>query len=566
MKRVSLFALGLVLLAGTAPAQDCSRVGDPCSAQKYGMGTLPDFRRNTIPPDQFSGGPATITAPFDHDDFGPDFGGVSYGYNRADEANQQAPTCGRERGFLPLPGQIILVEQDGCVPTAEGPTCTGGSADGAACTLIGRSDECPDGGVCDSTGGCLAEIPVTDGGKDDPATVSELYIFNLTSGFVPGFGTFELSAATPNTWGGTSDETDPVCLAENLRLTPSMATRFILPAARGGDGSMTYLRWHATEANRLRIHTDDPAVCCNSPSNTVCNLILPGQPEYPLLAEGEACNQPNFLGGVFQMDGNLTADWIFEGGVATRFHTDSTFVVPGQTQGVCETTRQIACTSTGNECDVVGEQCDLSDRGVRVRPIAGSDGSLDSDNCATFVYVVRGAPDEGCSVLTRYSSNGDPGPSCRVINYGVRPQIDDDCDGQADFAEDKCPFLNEWDSAADADGDCTDGDPATPCRGDECECGDQTGDGIVDILDILEVNEVIFEITIPKLLADANNDLAIDVTDILGASDEIFVPTAAECRHVSRLSCGNGEIDAEEECDDGNQLNLDGCDTACLLE
>jgi hypothetical protein len=145
MQRVTvLAALGLLLFAGYANAQDCSRVGAPCSDQKYGMGNLPDFRRNTVPPDFFDGGPATITAPFNHDDFGPDFGGVSYGYSRADEANQVGPKCGRERGFLPLPGQIILREQDGCVPTSEGPT---------------------------GEGGCRVEIPVTDGGKDDPATV-----------------------------------------------------------------------------------------------------------------------------------------------------------------------------------------------------------------------------------------------------------------------------------------------------------------------------------------------------------------------------------------------------------
>jgi cysteine-rich repeat protein len=546
MQRVTvLAALGLLLFAGYANAQDCSRVGAPCSDQKYGMGSLPDFRRDTVPPDVFDGGPATITAPFNHDDFGPDFGGVSYGYSRADEANQVGPKCGRERGFLPLPGQILLREQDGCVPTSEGPT---------------------------GEGGCRVEIPVTDGGKDDPATVSELYIFTIGGGFVPGFGTFDLSAATPNTWGGTSDPDDANCLAENVRLTPTLGTRYILPADRGGDGTAaggTYVRWDSTAENRLRIHTDDPAVCCNSPSNTVCNLILPNQPEYPALAQGEACDEAAFLGGVFQVDGNVTPDWIFEGDKGTPFHSDSTFTLPGQSEGVCDDPdgfRDVSCTATGNGCAIFGEgvECDLSDRGVRVRPIAASDGSMNPDSCASFVYVVRGRPDEGCTILRRYETPGDPGDDCGVINYGVRPLYDADCDGNEDFTFDKCPQLNQWDEAADADGDC-DGEDPFSCRGDECECGDQTSDGGVDINDILSSNTAIFGGT-ERRLCDGTGDVDCNVSDILAQNQEIFVRGSSTCRHVQLLSCGDGVIDPGETCDDGNQQNLDGCSSACQTE
>ena len=91
--------------------------------------------------------------------------------------------------------------------------------------------------------------------------------------------------------------------------------------------------------------------------------------------------------------------------------------------------------------------------------------------------ILRGTPNAGCSILPRFDYNGDPGPDCGVLNYGIDPRDDDNCDGVADFP-DLCPRNSEWNQTLDSDGDCgTPGSRAIrdDCRGDECECGDQDG-------------------------------------------------------------------------------------------
>ncbi len=58
--------------------------------------------------------------------------------------------------------------------------------------------------------------------------------------------------------------------------------------------------------------------------------------------------------------------------------------------------------------------------------------------------------------------------------------------------------------------------------GDLCECGDQTGDGRVDVSDILAINEVIFDARQQSPLCDTNEDGLCNVSDILGVNAKIF--------------------------------------------
>ena len=91
---------------------------------------------------------------------------------------------------------------------------------------------------------------------------------------------------------------------------------------------------------------------------------------------------------------------------------------------------------------------------------------------------------------------------------------DADCDGRPN-AQDLCPFHPEADPAADADGDG---------RGDECECGDQTGDGRVDVADLVAINRAIYTPALVTALCDADNDGRCNVNDIVAANREIFSP------------------------------------------
>jgi cysteine-rich repeat protein len=40
----------------------------------------------------------------------------------------------------------------------------------------------------------------------------------------------------------------------------------------------------------------------------------------------------------------------------------------------------------------------------------------------------------------------------------------------------------------------------------------------------------------------------------------------AACKSIVVAACGNGKVEANEDCDDGNTSNLDGCDAACRYE
>ena len=101
-----------------------------------------------------------------------------------------------------------------------------------------------------------------------------------------------------------------------------------------------------------------------------------------------------------------------------------------------------------------------------------------------------------------------------------------DLDGdQVGDSADNCPAF-ATPNVNDADGNGI---------GDACECGDQNGDGFVDILDILEINEVIFGLQAASPLCDTNEDGICNILDILGANAKIFGQPAFCARFPSVL-------------------------------
>jgi hypothetical protein len=104
-----------------------------------------------------------------------------------------------------------------------------------------------------------------------------------------------------------------------------------------------------------------------------------------------------------------------------------------------------------------------------------------------------------------------------VADYGIdniRAEgalADRDSDGVPD-ASDNCPFFANL-LQLDTDGNG---------RGNACECGDQSGDGTVDVLDLVAINLAIFNPVLRTPLCDANGDGNCDVADIVGANLEIF--------------------------------------------
>jgi len=638
MRRTKSLLLGLILAttASSALAQvDCA---PGCTTTKYGLGIKSDYRKDEYPPDPFR---------YLIEDFGPSVGGASYFFSRTDPDDPTAiGSCGPERSLSPLPGMVLLREQTNCTPTGTGPTCAGGANAGKECHLnvnpIVTGIECPASTCADNGGGCRVEIPLetADGGVTPTATTSELKIFTTTyqagvpQSNPPTF--YNLSAQTGNTFGGTSDASNPICPLRNIRLKPSMATRYLLSDARravlGLPAGATYLRWdgafglnnpagcvgaacaRANLATNFRYHTDDTRLCCDPNVAGDCSRVL-GQnsPEYPLLTTRrcETSTRP------FTNDDNTAPDWVFVGGRNSAFFTDTEYVNPGQLAGLCRNNRFIDCYAAGanaacsankspfqcctglgtGNCNVApftcpaGDTCDFREPGHRVQVACGYDSNGDTrrDCCGGALYVLRGTPNQHCSLLPRMQYDGDPGPDCSVSNYGLDHRYDDDCNGVADHP-DFCPFLTEWNQTADANGDCADG-LGGDCRGDECECGDMVGggsnpagtpflvgNGVVQVGDLVAINGAIFnptDSTKRQLLSDTNNDVNITVSDIVGANLEIFRPDSSICRQITPRQCGanvptpccgDGVVTLGEPCDDGDLSPGDGCNASCRIE
>jgi hypothetical protein len=568
--KLALFA-GLLLGPGWAAAQaiDCS---GGCTVTKYGLGHPDnfDFRKS---PDPFALDEA-------------DFPTGSYFYIRSDLNSPTVTNCGPERDFQPIQGQVILREQTGCVPTSEGPT---------------------------GPGGCPVEIPLSTSGVSPPKDKTTWSNGSLS------IGVTTILSSSSATLGGTSDPNNPQCVATNIRSVPAQGTRYLLSAARraalGLPAGATYIKWLDVAGQGLYRHEDDSEFCCTSTTGLGC-AAAGGFTEYPILLKRN-CGIP---GRIYQLLD--TNDWVFQGGSATPFISDPEHVVAGEIHGVCKENRFQGCTkpgtnsvctglrtphtcctgagtgTCGTECDAFGDVCDLREPGLRqTRPGNLTSGFPDPTRCSTVLAVLRGTPNQYCTINSKYEVNGDPGGDCLVWNFGFHPRPDLNCDGVEDVitnggaSNDLCPFFNEYDYFKDSDGDCANN--SSRCRGDECECSDQDVNGRVDVSDLIAINLAIFDPTRRLSICDGNNDLLCNVSDIVAANTEIFSPDTSTCRHITSILCGNNVLDTGEACDDGGRcqngptpgascnavggntcgtggscvrVGGDGCNTACRVE
>jgi hypothetical protein len=89
--------------------------------------------------------------------------------------------------------------------------------------------------------------------------------------------------------------------------------------------------------------------------------------------------------------------------------------------------------------------------------------------------------------------------------------VDSDGDGRLD-PRDRCPsFASSEQRDVDGNG-----------IGDPCECGDQNGDGRVDVRDLLAIHRALFAPGLATPLCDANGDDRCTVVDLIAANQRIF--------------------------------------------
>ena len=160
----------------------------------------------------------------------------------------------------------------------------------------------------------------------------------------------------------------------------------------------------------------------------------------------------------------------------------------------------------------IGDQAsEKFDSGLQVGggdfPLIDIDVSMNGQVCLDTVIQVR----------------AEPTPSSDQDGDGV-PEDLDNCPGlfnpdQADRDHDKigdaCDLCPDYATSDNADFDHNG-------IGDQCECGDQTQDGIVNVLDLVAMNHATFGTVQLSPLCDANNDGLCNVQDIVAANQKIF--------------------------------------------
>jgi hypothetical protein len=186
------------------------------------------------------------------------------------------------------------------------------------------------------------------------------------------------------------------------------------------------------------------------------------------------------------------------------------------------------CTNTGlnTDGDLVVDACDDDD---------DNDDFPDSlDVAARDPALCTDLDDDGCDDCS--SGSFDPfgdGPDFDGDAVCDAGDVDPDNDGCSD-PSDAAPLSPSTDADLDFLGsDCdncpaygnpaqsdTDGDG----RGNDCECGDQNGDGRNTVADLVAINLAIFTPALATPLCDANGDRRCDVADIVAARLELFSP------------------------------------------
>ena len=221
-----------------------------------------------------------------------------------------------------------------------------------------------------------------------------------------------------------------------------------------------------------------------------------------------------------------------QAGSAFRFNTGGT---PGSGTGTN------ACKANGGPCYQV----------VDAGPYCG-DGVIDTalgENCDDGNRIGG----DGCSGICQKEPNWDcptPGQPCKstvVCGNGVR-QTGEGCDDGNTTAGDGCDASCNVESGWY----CAGSDPSNPASKSQCARLASCGDGRIQ-----QPGENCD-------LGSANGTGAGCDANCRAQDGYVCRPLPTGCVKIS--VCGNGKLEASEECDDGNTSAGDGCSSACKIE
>jgi hypothetical protein len=132
----------------------------------------------------------------------------------------------------------------------------------------------------------------------------------------------------------------------------------------------------------------------------------------------------------------------------------------------------------------------------------------------------------------------------------------------ADPLGDACDLCPDFTSLVNSD---TDGNGI----GDMCECGDQTADARVDVIDLVAINAAIFDPSRVTVLCDTNDDQLCNVEDMLGVNAKIFGAEAYCSRYpkpavVSDTLVGTIQLDLSIDWD-GDQVAQEESESGVIV-
>ena len=197
----------------------------------------------------------------------------------------------------------------------------------------------------------------------------------------------------------------------------------------------------------------------------------------------------------------------------------------GVTFGACNTGNPGVCADGTSTCD-----------GSQTNPVcnqdqpAGNEGPYGNASCGDTI-------DNDCNGLTDAAD-----PNCQPGVENCNNNVDDNNDGLVDCLDPQCEtFVGQPGSCTTGlPGICSAGTPACNLGEKFCDQDTQAGTEGPDSL-------------------TCNDGLDNDCDGLTDQDD-------AECTPPPTPSCGDGNIDAGEECDDGNTVDGDGCSSTCQNE
>ena len=346
----------------------------------------------------------------------------------------------------------------------------------------------------------------------------------------------------------------------------------------------------------------------------------------PLDAEelqASCMNQPNVLGGIPDPKGKIQKACVTKLNDKIQKKcagVDLALAFPGLQSGAAgsRTLHEQVAQVTADVVEValiVADALDECGNGlIELLEACDDGGSVAGDGCSASCLVEDGFSCEGepsVCVLDQDCPNGitegteqcDDGndvecdgcsPLCQLEFCGdgvlCTNEVDTDGDGIPDET-DNCPFVSNPDQEDDGGIDSSSPDGI----GNACQCGDVDGDGSVTGTDGTVIRRCSQGLSPcagggPELLAepencDVNGDGSCDGTDgtivkrnVMGLTpcgDGVSHtdglcngPTMTEdqlCANAQQSAGGGGTL-LNEECDDGNQVDEDGCSSQCLIE